>query len=554
MSNFHIHCHTDRRQHDCKDRDTVCTIPPLAGDGNEDCVTLCLAQGPTVTQGPQGNPGPLYVDNDGCIALCIDNVSIVANSDPAQNNLLCLSAPGSQPPCVDKSLAYFPDQLTGCLGWNVSHERTLFVATTGDDTTAAPYRMDCLYSTPWAAINAATPGDVVYVFPGTYTSVAATDRVVKDGVKMWCLPGVLIISSTAELFYDDGGAMTSEFRGYADVVLTNNNNRALTFAGNSLIIEGNTFSHTVPFIITNGDLYHYTVEEDRTVSTSQLLLVRLPVNTDMDLKYHVDLAVSDNDTVSQFDLANFGDNGNIDVWVGKFELSDSSNDGVVFLNTNTCHQKVYIDALVQTGIPLGGTNRPILGFNFPGGELDISIRDISNNSDDMGFRGNSIISRGPSTTPTTGTIYMQGTLNINVNNAAPDPTNNLSGFETTSRIILNLQMIVNGDPAIGRAFIDATNGPDRIFISGRVRYTGSGALTENAFNIDVSGPPTSTPTFRDLVVTTDQAAGPITSPGAGVPILLKLIKVFSNTALSGAYSDALTAAGGGYNFNGTIVT
>lgn len=53
--------------------------------------------------------------------------------------------------------------------------QSLFVdATTGDDTTALPYRFDLMYATVRAALDAAVAGDTVYIYPGEYDETSDT--------------------------------------------------------------------------------------------------------------------------------------------------------------------------------------------------------------------------------------------------------------------------------------------------------------------------------------------------------------------------------------------
>jgi len=546
---FEIHCHSDRRAHDCKDLDRVCAAPPIIGNGEENCLELCLAQGPQ-GPGPQGAPGPLYVDANGCLALCIDNVTIQAVPDPAQGNRFCLTAPGSMPPIGTKAIDY--DPVTGCLGWQITYANTLFVTENGDNSTAQRTRLDCPYATPWAAIEDAQNGDTVYVFAGTYTSTDLTDRVVADNVKMWCQPNV-IINSNAELFWDDGNQLIgSEFRGFANVTLTNTMNRVLTSANNSIIIEGNEFTHEAPFTVTNGSSYFYTVRRDEVIGSGSLVTVNLPLNTDMNVKYHADLAIAGDFTDSQIVLEGISFTGDIDVWVGRLQMIDThTSNGVVFLSNNLGHQKIHIDDLEQIAVPpVGTSNRPVLGFDTPSGELDIRIRGISN-TDGLGYRGNSIITQNLSGVVSTGFIELEGRWLMDEQVGSPFPSNNIGNFAPMSRVNLILDANVDGT-AIARTFLNTNNAPGEFFITGRLNYVGGDILGHNAFRLNIDS--VSSPTFRDLVISTDRADGPLENSVLGPAIPVKMLKVFCNVPLNLLeYTPLPIAPGSSYIANAIIV-
>ena len=95
----------------------------------------------------------------------------------------------------------------------------LTVTKSGDDTTAAVQKYD--FHKPWAnptvAMAAAVSGDIVIVYPGTYTIGVGADvtddgsqQMVKDGVILYMMPGALIqytnATGTISLPFSDGGA------------------------------------------------------------------------------------------------------------------------------------------------------------------------------------------------------------------------------------------------------------------------------------------------------------------------------------------------------------
>jgi hypothetical protein len=81
---------------------------------------------------------------------------------------------------------------------SVSLGKILFVATTGNDGTAIIGSISNPYLTLEAAQAASTNGDLIYVYPGTYTvTTTATEGLAKDGVSYYFSPGCTINKSTA---------------------------------------------------------------------------------------------------------------------------------------------------------------------------------------------------------------------------------------------------------------------------------------------------------------------------------------------------------------------
>jgi hypothetical protein len=83
-----------------------------------------------------------------------------------------------------------------------------YVATTGVDSLAVKGDISNPLSDPWAAADTATAGDVIIIFPGTYSNADNTRNLWKNGVTMFAFPGTVIggtpyaeTGSTSAFFY-----------------------------------------------------------------------------------------------------------------------------------------------------------------------------------------------------------------------------------------------------------------------------------------------------------------------------------------------------------------
>ncbi len=101
-------------------------------------------------------------------------------------------------------------------GVTLNTGKTIYVATTGNDSTGAVGNISKPYLTLESASLAATSGDTIIVFPGSYTvTTTATNGIAKDGVNYFFHPGTTVSkSSSGHIFYDTGFTLPCNVFGY----------------------------------------------------------------------------------------------------------------------------------------------------------------------------------------------------------------------------------------------------------------------------------------------------------------------------------------------------
>ena len=127
----------------------------------------------------------------------------------AQTASYVLNAISSSYATLALSASYAP-------GVTLNTGKTIYVATTGNDSTAAVGNISKPYLTLESASLAATSGDTIIVFPGSYTvTTTATNGIAKDGVNYFFHPGTTISKSTSgHIFYDTGFTLPCNVFGY----------------------------------------------------------------------------------------------------------------------------------------------------------------------------------------------------------------------------------------------------------------------------------------------------------------------------------------------------
>jgi len=93
----------------------------------------------------------------------------------------------------------------------LTYSNILYVSPAGSDSTAAKGRLDKPFKTLTAAKNAATSGDLIYVFPGRYDEY----NLLKNLVNWYFMDGAVVepTASTQSIFTDANGACTSSILG-----------------------------------------------------------------------------------------------------------------------------------------------------------------------------------------------------------------------------------------------------------------------------------------------------------------------------------------------------
>jgi hypothetical protein len=99
---------------------------------------------------------------------------------------------------------------------SLTTNNVLYVAKNGDDATGLADRLDKPFLTVQAAITAASSGDLVYVYPGTYSE----SIILKDGVNIYLTDGATISNNALKTVTDNNVAVTCVIDGYGQILNT----------------------------------------------------------------------------------------------------------------------------------------------------------------------------------------------------------------------------------------------------------------------------------------------------------------------------------------------
>ena len=99
---------------------------------------------------------------------------------------------------------------------SLTTNNVLYVAKNGDDATGLADRLDKPFLTVQAAITAASSGDLVYVYPGTYNE----SIILKDGVNIYLTDGATILNNALKTVTDNNVAVTCIIDGYGQILNT----------------------------------------------------------------------------------------------------------------------------------------------------------------------------------------------------------------------------------------------------------------------------------------------------------------------------------------------
>lgn len=117
----------------------------------------------------------------------------------------------------------------------VTTDNVLYVAKNGNDGTGTRNKLTSPYLTIQAAITAASSGDMVYVYPGTYNE----SIVLKNGVNIYFTDGAIISNNTASIVTDNNVAVTCVIDGYGEFINTS------TSSGRSVFVISNASSNII---------------------------------------------------------------------------------------------------------------------------------------------------------------------------------------------------------------------------------------------------------------------------------------------------------------------
>lgn len=255
------------------------------------------------------------------------------------------------------NLAYVQGQIAASIISEVNTQNTLWLSLSGNDSTASRGKMNRPFSTPAGAFAAATAGDTVIVFPGTYT---VTSTLLKNGLSWFLYPGVVFthsISTSGRAMFDDlGTSATATIAGYGTFSSTSSNKPIINLTALS----------TLSF-------------EGKAISTSASTCVYVGQCTKLDLKLKT-LSATDGYALS---LSTGASNIQVDDITHN---SSSAGYGIYLVDgTNLLEFKTYTSN--KGGFNIATGNQTLLGravttvgtsFNCTGGTTEIGIRKVVN--------------------------------------------------------------------------------------------------------------------------------------------------------------------------------
>ena len=111
---------------------------------------------------------------------------------------------------------------TNLTGTNTIVSNTVFVSKLGNDSTGSRTNMGKPFLTLEAALTAATSGDLIVVFPGSYTATTTSvNGLAKDGISWYFNPGVTVTkTNSGDMFNTSGFTNGFNVYGQADFVRT----------------------------------------------------------------------------------------------------------------------------------------------------------------------------------------------------------------------------------------------------------------------------------------------------------------------------------------------
>ena len=422
---------------------------------------------------------------------------------------------------------------------SIQVENTLFVMEGGNDGTGARERLDLPFATPWAAIAAAQPGDTVMVYPHTYVwpNQVTTQRLVKNGVNMFCYPGVKInFTSTANTvgalsspFSDDGAPMISGIYGEADITFlgsaASNVTPVLNHPTSELTIECKTFRNRTRLSSSSAKRITFRAEK-HTGEDSSIFRVFNSFKQPTEVIYEVDEVTQGSafysTDYSPFQFDNFNSDGYININIKKLNyFTTFFLQGLFFFQRIDAMRNITVEDSVFTqegNIPFIYANN-FLGSNWQcSGHQNIKIHSRNH-------RGSMWRFTNPGIAPEYGTVEMTGVHNL------PDTlwtaTAALTGITNGSKIRILLDLLIN-DNALPNfpQYCDATlpvASTSKVFVEGKVRIIS--ATGTQLFQIGQAVNNVS-PIFKNFTLEADSTF--FADSAHGAQIVVPCMGVFSN--------------------------
>lgn len=419
---------------------------------------------------------------------------------------------------------------------------TIYVMENGNDSTGTRERLDLPFATPWAAIAAAQPGDTVIVHPHTYVwpNQVTTQRLIKDGVNMFCHPGTVInFSSTATTtgtspFSDDGVQVIGGIYGHGEFTFLGTSPGSLTIAlqniNSEVTIECKSFYNRTRLTSTGAKKFIMRGEKHTGGDTSIIrMFMATPQPTIFihefdevvqDNTYNA--STSGNGAFSPYQLRNFTEQGSINIKVKRLQYRTSfSSQGLFFCQFLAC--PVNIDTNTEY---IGDGTGYDAHYNLIGSSEACSalwnVKVSSKNHSGMGWRWG----LGGGVGPNYGKFYFTGVHKTPISgtiSAAGRAT--FSGMSSLSKLELNLDLQVENRTTTLDYWYDFIIASTNIhYVTGKLRFVTTD-VTAAPFRIPNSGT-NGVPYLKNLTVETDST---YLAEGGGAPQLsVPCMAVYSN--------------------------
>jgi len=422
---------------------------------------------------------------------------------------------------------------------------TVFVSPDGSDdplTGGKRERIDRQFATPWAAIASAQSGDTVVVYPGTYTwpNQVTTQRLIKNGVNMFCHPGVKInFTSTATTtgtspFSDDNVQVIGGIYGQGEFTFLGTSPGNLTIAlqniNSEVTIECKTFYNRTRLTCTGAKKFIMRGEKHSGGDTSIIRMFNATAQPTIFI-HGFDEVIQDNTynpstagngVFSPYQLRNFTEQGSINIKAKRLQYRTSFfSQGLFFCQLLSC--PVNIDTEIEY---LGDGTGYDAHYNLIGSSEACSalwnVNVSSKNHSGMGWRWGVGGGVGPNygkftftgvhKTPISGTI-----------NAAGRGT--FVGMSAGSKLDMELDLQVENRTTTLDYWYDCIiNSANIHYITGKLRFV-TPDVTAAPFRIPNSAS-NGVPYLKNLAVETDST---YLAEGGGAPQLsVPCMSVFSN--------------------------
>jgi hypothetical protein len=420
----------------------------------------------------------------------------------------------------------------------VTVSNTLFVMPSGDDGTGTRERLDLPYATPWAAVAAASSGDTVVVFPGTYANVntTTTDYLAKNGVTIHMHKGAIISytgsANTIRPLYDQGVATTFTITGQGTLQLTQ-----FTSGG-----TGVANLHASSSSVYNIELDSLTVRNRWRSSSGGYLKIKSRLITLEQPEFiafrnaaaTASVFILEADEITQtgasniltpFDFRNFSTTGSVNINVKTFKAGRVFGGlGVFYFDAVHGSVNMKIDRFIENNTNLSGT-RPIFYVANGIGEFDIDIRNINHTGGLFNFASaGAVVTRGKLKLHGLITPYTGHTCTM--------------VFNTGSKVEIDLDIVYND--LFGTEVFTMTNVKDTVFVTGKIKHTIGAQNPATSFmfrNENSGGVATSMATLKNLTVQTGfdylvNGAGPLAGN-------VKCMGVYSNKPLGANHTATI---------------